>query len=202
MKSAFLSAKFSTAQGKFDPTSYVTLAEEFQKPEKAARMAAILGKDTATVKQVMNLIAESSQELEGNLGSLLFRTKEYRAVEAPIRVASQLAQGGGLIALVGYGALDLMSSGLILTLPLVFAKISTNPKLANKLIAFENTKFPTEEAKIIAANTLAEEAISEMTEEDRKFIRDEIRASNQVKSITRGQRKAQEQRQQLLQMAN
>lgn len=191
IKSGFLSAKFSTAQGKFDPSSYIKLASEFQVPEKAGRMAAILGEDTATVKQVMNLIAESSRELEGNLGSLLFRTKEYRAVEAPVRVASQLAQGGGLVAAMGYGVLDLMSSGLIITLPVVLAKISTSPRLANKLLAFDKKTFPSEEAKIIAANTLAEEAISEMSEEDRKFVRDSIRANTESKVVTRGQRQQQ-----------
>ena len=105
------------------------MAPEFQQPDKPARMAAILGKDTPTVKQVMNLISESSQEIEGNLGSLLFRSKEYRAAEAPIRAAGMVGQGAG-IASIGFGALDLLASGMIITLPVVLAKISTNPKLA------------------------------------------------------------------------
>lgn len=190
IKSAFLSQRFSTAQGAFDTDSYVKMAAEFQQPDKAARLAAVLGKDTPTVKQVMNLISESSKDLEGNLGSLLFRSKEYRAAEAPIRAAGIVGQGAG-IASIGFGALDLMASGLILTVPVVLAKISTNPKLANKLLGFERKTFPSEEAKLLAANQLVNEVMSDMTEEERQSLRETIRSTSDSRVLTKGQRQQQ-----------
>jgi|TARA_R110002072_G_scaffold149780_1_gene297713 hypothetical protein len=195
IRSSFLTEKFSTVSGKFDSEAYVKMAAEFQQPSKAAKLSAILGPDTPKVKQVMNLISEASQEIEGNLGSLLFRSKEYRAAEAPIRVAGMVGQMGTIGAGISAGALDLLSSGLIITVPVVLAKISTNPKLANKLLAFEKKVFPTEEAKLLAINVIAEEAISSMTEEERRSLREEIRQVSSTSTNTRGQRK-QEQLQQ------
>jgi hypothetical protein len=191
IKSAFLSQKFSTAQGAFDADAYVKMAAEFQQPDKAARMAAILGKDTPTVKQVMNLISEASEQIEGNLGSLLFRSKEYRAAEAPIRAAGMVGQSASIMGGIGAGVLDLLTSGMIITLPVVLAKISTNPKLANKLLAFEKKTFPSEEAKLLFANQIVNEVVSDMTEEERQSLKDSIRSSSDKDIVTRGQRQQQ-----------
>jgi len=184
IKSAYLSSRFQTVAGKFDEAAYETLASEFQKPDLNAKLVAILGKDAATVKQVMNLLTEASKEVEGNLGSLLFRSKEYGAIETGLRVPgaasratfTQGAQvvGAGAVG-TGLGIMDLATAGLILTVPMVLAKISTNPKLARKLLAFEKTKFKSENQKLLAVNNLAQEAMANMTEEERREVRDSIR---------------------------
>ena len=184
IKSAYLSSRFQTVAGKFDEAAYETLASEFQKPDLNAKLVAILGKDAATVKQIMNLLTEASKEVEGNLGSLLFRSKEYGAIETGLRVPgaasratfTQGAQvvGAGAVG-TGLGIMDLATAGLILTVPMVLAKISTNPKLARKLLAFEKTKFKSENQKLLAVNNLAQEAMANMTEEERREVRDSIR---------------------------
>jgi len=73
----------------------------------------------------------------------------------------------------------------------VLAKISTNPKLANKLLAFEKKTFPSEEAKLLFANQIVNEVVSDMTEEERQSLRDSIRSSSDKDIVTRGQRQQQ-----------
>ena len=57
------------------------------------------------------------------------------------------------------------------------------------MLAFEKTKFKSENQKLLAVNNLAQEAMANMTEEERREVRDSIRTagSDEAPGGQRGQ---------------
>lgn len=174
IKESYLKNIFADVGGDFNNQKYSYLASEFQTPENSARLKLILGEDAARVKQIMNLMSETSATVQGNLGELLFRSKEYAALSAPGRSLSEtkLAGAGGQL----YAAsVDALMGGSILVAPVVLANIVTNPKLTNKLLAFDKAKFPTQEAALLAANSIVEELFDTLTDEEIREVQRELR---------------------------
>ena len=174
IKESYLKNIFADVGGDFNNQKYSYLASEFQTPENSARLKLILGEDAPRVKQIMNLMSETSATVQGNLGELLFRSKEYAALSAPGRSLSEtkLAGAGGQL----YAAsVDALMGGSILVAPVVLANIVTNPKLTNKLLAFDKAKFPTQEAALLAANSIVEELFDTLTDEEIREVQRELR---------------------------
>lgn len=174
IRESYLKNIFTDVGGDFNNQKYSYLASQFQTPENAARLKLILGEDAPRVKQVMNLMSETSDTVQGNLGELLFRSKEYAALSAPGKSLSETklaGAGGQLYAL----SVDALMGGSILVAPVVLAKIVTNPKLTNKLLAFDKAKFPTQEAALLAANGIVEEVFDTLTDEEVREVQRELR---------------------------
>jgi hypothetical protein len=174
IKEAYLKNIFTDVGGDFNNQKYSYLASQFQTPENSARLKLILGKDAPRVKQVMNLMSETSATVQGNLGELLFRSKEYAALSAPGKslTDTKIAGAGGQL----YAAyVDALMGGSILVAPVVLANIVTNPKLTNKLLAFDKVKFPTQEAALLAANGIVEELFDTLTDEEIREVQRELR---------------------------
>lgn len=161
IKKSFLENTFpSIPKGEFEVTSYASLAKKFSKPAERKRLQVILGDDYPRVKQLVNLMAEASNKPEGNLAGFVVRSKEYETISAALQLAGsgQLAAMGGLAGLAGAGAL--------LLVPRMMANYVTNPRVINKLIAFENTKFKTQEALETAGKLLVDDIWRSLSEEE------------------------------------
>lgn len=173
----------------FDINEYASLAKQFDRPDEAARMAAALGPYAPKVKQVMNLMAEASSKVDSNIGNIMVRSKEYQSLGQFAQIVAPFAGASSVGVLGGIGGL-----AVILT-PMVLAKIATNPRAVNRLIAFENKKFLDDEQMIIAANQILAEAVDDMTLEQTQEVRQAFKEISKQNINTRGQRK-QEQLQQ------
>ena len=161
IKKSFLENTFpSIPKGEFDVASYASLAKKFSKPAERKRLQVILGDDYARVKQLVNLMAEASNKPEGNLAGFVVRSKEYETISGALQLAGsgQLAAMGGFAGLAGAGAL--------LLVPRMMANYVTNPKTINKLIAFENTKFKTQEALEAAGKLLIDDIWRSLSEKE------------------------------------
>lgn len=169
----------------FNIDEYSSLAKQFEIPDEAARMSAALGEYAPRVKQVMNLMAEASSKVDSNIGNIMVRSKEYQSVGQ----LAQLATTG--MGVTGAGILGGIGGLGVLFTPVVLAKIATNPRAVNRLIAFENKKFLDEEQMILAANQLLAEAIDDMTLAQKQEVRETFKQNVEDDIVTRGQRQQQ-----------
>jgi hypothetical protein len=111
----------------FDANTYKTLVTKYSTPAGQARMGVIMGEKSGSVKQLFNAMAESSVKPESNIGELALRAKEY-----------------GLLATVATTGINISTSigaGLIFITPQFLAKAAVNPKVVNKILAFEKADF-------------------------------------------------------------
>jgi hypothetical protein len=168
IRAGFLRNQFSElgSDAVFDISKYANRAERFNRPKEAARLSIIMGEKTPQVKQLFNLMAEASQKPSSNIGELMLRQKEYTA-----------AQGLVSGALATQGPLGMASAGAILFSPVFLSKVAYNPRTVNRLIAFQNKKFTSEQAMMSAAATILNDAYKGLSEEEQaeitNFIRDE-----------------------------
>lgn len=161
IKKSFLENTFpSLPKGEFDVVTYASLSKKFSKPAERKRLQVILGEDYQRVKQLVNLMAEASKKPEGNLAGFVVRSKEYETISGSLQLASSggLATMGGPIGLAGAGAL--------LFVPRMMANYVTNPKVVNKLIAFENKTFKTQEALEKAGQLLVDDIWRSLDQEE------------------------------------
>ena len=145
----------------FDIKNYANLAERYSRPKEAARLAAVMGEKTPQVKQLFNLMSEASKQPTSNIGELMLRTKEYQA----LGIGAGGAMGGPL-AQAGAAA--------ILLTPVFLAKAAYNPSTVNKLIAFQNKKFSSQDAMMSTAAVILNDAIKAMSNEDQAEIRNYV----------------------------
>lgn len=122
------------------PEHFARIARQLDDPKKLKRAETVLGKDRAVaLKRFLNLAHDVSKKPQSPAGSLVIR---------------------GLEAAAGFGIFDASGSGLVTAaavfgLPNVAARVSTNPKLVNKLLAATNNpKFNTADKLAVAINDL------------------------------------------------
>lgn len=162
LRAGFLQSQIPNyASPDFDIKKYKTLSTKFSKPKERARLEMIMGNQAPKANQLFNLMSEASQAPTSNLGELMLRTKEYQAVAAAATVA------GGPVAMTG-------AAGVLLA-PVFLAKAAYNPKIVNKLIAFEKTNFKTQDAMLIAAANVVADVMQDLSEEDQAEIRNYFR---------------------------
>jgi hypothetical protein len=133
----------------------------------------------------MNLMAEASSKVDSNIGNIMVRSKEYQSVGQLAQLVTPLAGSYGAGILGGIGGLA------VLFTPIVLAKIATNPRAVNRLIAFENKKFLDEEQMILAANQILAEAVDDMALEQKQEVREAYKQGMEDNIVTRGQRQQQ-----------
>ncbi len=173
IKKGFLERTFPTlGTPQFDIAHYSNLAKQLADPTTAAKYKTVLGKDYPQVKQLINLMAESSVKPGSNLGELVFRSKEYGAG----REVLGALQGGAAVA-TG----SLIGGMAVLGMPIVLAKASLNPDNVKRLIDFQKTEFKTSDLMLAAGQRILSDIMDEMTEEEQAALRNAIRDANLVR---------------------
>lgn len=150
VRQSYLSNMFKGADDvTFDINSFKTLANKMETPKEAAKMQAVLGAAYMPTKRLMNLMADATTKPESNLGQLMLRSKEYGVGTA----LAATTVGGATIGIVP----TLGTAAAVLVTPKMMAAAATNPKVANKLIAFDKKVFKTDDAmRVAAANLVAD----------------------------------------------
>tara|TARA_R110002124_G_scaffold18690_1_gene75764 strand:- start:211 stop:2322 length:2112 start_codon:yes stop_codon:yes gene_type:complete len=153
----------------FDISKYKNLAAKYNRPANADMLRTITGSDYPRVKQLMNAMSEASKNPDGNLGTLFLRGKEYGAATEALKGAVTVAgyaTGGVIGAAVTLGA--------ILTAPVFLAKAAFNPKVVNKLLAFDKATFKTDSAKEKAMAVIIDDLVRGMGEYEAAKFRQDI----------------------------
>ena len=154
----------------FDISKYADLAARFSKPADQARLKVIMGEDYGRVKQIFNVMAEASKKPEGSLGTLFLRNKEYQSLTQ----ATQLAVTG-TAGVLTTGPLAIGTAAAVLGTPIFLAKASSNPKAVNRLLAFNKTKFKSDEAREKAALFIVSDVMDALSDEEQAEIRNQFR---------------------------
>jgi len=157
----------------FDISKYRGLAAKYNRPANADMLRTITGSDYPRVKQLMNLMSEASKNPDGNFGTLFLRSKEYSAVQGAVQGlvygtagAAGMAAGGVLGSVVGLAA--------VLTAPVFLAKAAFNPKVVNKMLAFDKAVFKTDSAKEKAMAVIIDDLVRGMGEYEAAKFRQDI----------------------------
>ena len=154
----------------FNILLYAKMSEKYNKPRNADMLKAVTGGDYPRVKQLMNLMSEASYKPEGNLGTLFLRGKEYGG-------AGKLAQAA-LPTMIGTAAGSFLTAGAglaaVLATPVFLAKASFNPKVVNKMLAFDKVKFKSPSAMEKAAAVIVDDLIRGMNEYEAAQFRAEL----------------------------
>lgn len=158
----------------FDIQTYKKLAARFERGRDAEKLKLIFGDKEPKIRQLFNLMSEASQFPTSNIGELMLRSKEYKAVGQVVGVTgSVLSATGGTLA--GGATGGLVGGAVILTLPIFLAKAAYKPANVNRLIAFQNKNFASRDAMIAAAGNLVADIMMSLPEEDQAEIRNYIR---------------------------
>tara|TARA_R110001632_G_C11347654_1_gene418071 strand:- start:58 stop:2070 length:2013 start_codon:yes stop_codon:yes gene_type:complete len=147
----------------FDVQNYKKLAQMFQDPDQNKRLQLIMGKDYKTTKQLFNAIAEAANEPESMIGSIIIRGKEAQAVGA-------LAAGSFIDGGTGFGV-----GAAVLFTPVLLAKMTTNPKAVDALLALNKKEFKTPQAAEKAVLYLTSNLMKSLTPEERAEVRNSFR---------------------------
>lgn len=162
VKQGFVKNLFGDLSGEFNMQP--KLAKRYETPKMRAKLAAVLGEDAPKIKQLMNIMAESStKQGSGFMGLSL----AGRQVSAIIGVGS----AGTVAGLAG----GLGTAGAILLTPLLISMKYTDPKWVNKLIALEKTTFDSVNAKEIALTNFLADTVAGLSTEDQVEFRADVR---------------------------
>lgn len=167
VRSAYLKNMFPSLGDEFSIDKYKNLADRFSKPAFDKKMRVVLGEDYSSVKQLMNLMKEASEKPSSNIGELVLRNKEYTALFG----LGAAATGGAVGGVVGGG----VAAGAVLLTPILLAKLATNPKAVNKMLAFNKRDFKNADAAVLAGTNLIGDLIRELPEEDQAEIKEASR---------------------------
>lgn len=170
VRAAYLKNLFPNLGDEFAIDKYRNLAEQYSKPAFERKLKTVLGEDFVPVKQLMNLMKEASDKPSSNIGELVLRNKEYTALFSAGSLL--VATAGGVAGGVAGGGL---AAGAVLLTPVLLAKLATNPKAVNKLLAFNKRKFKSSEATVLAGTNLIGDLIVDLSEEDRAEIKEASR---------------------------
>ena len=142
----------------FNIEDYAKLSAKLNTPTEARRVSAILGEDYSTYKQLLNAMTEASKKPESELGTLLVRGKEFAAF------SQAAAAGAGAASMTPAGALG---AAAVFGIPVFMAKMSTNPKAVNKLLALSKTPFTSAEKASKHLQLIVGDVVNAMDEEEK-----------------------------------
>ena len=168
VKQSFLKTLLPTSGSPdFDIATYNKLASKFNKPADDQRLKIIMGEDYATVKKLFNLFSDASKRPEGTLGTLFLRSKEYSSLTMATAGAGGYAVGGITGAI--------LTPAVVLTAPIFLAKMATNKKAVNRLIALDKKKFINEELREKAVAAVISDVMDGLSEEEQAELRNYFR---------------------------
>lgn len=176
IKTGYLKGLFPDASDPaFNISNYAGMAAKYNTPQYDDMLKVVTGKDYPRVKQLMNLMNEASKSPDGNVGTLFLRGKEYSAARQA--TGSQVGLAGtatGIGTVIAGAAGGLFSLGAILMAPVFLAKAAYNPKVVNRLLAFEKTKFKSADAMEKAATLIIDDVIRGLNEYEAAELRAEM----------------------------
>jgi hypothetical protein len=166
VRQSYIKENFKKGLGnEVDFKSLRSLAQTLSNPSSQKRLTAIMGEDLGGFKRLVNAIQDSSTPGKRGLFNLAIRSQEINA-------GAKIAQAGGSIGLGAAGAMGTMTAGLplaagILIIPSVLAKIATNPRAVNRLIALNSqvAKNPNMTPEFLVSNI--GKVLEELSDEDR-----------------------------------
>jgi len=167
VRQSFIQNTFKNVEG--DTTDFKDirrLALQLNQKEPLMRAKAIMGESFGDYRRLVNAIADSTVDGKRGLFSLAVRSKE---ISAAAKVGQITAGGAGAAGLVG-----LPVAAAILTIPSVLAKIATNKRAVNRLLALNsevvrNTNITPD----LVASGVAK-ALMELSDTDRQSLQREI----------------------------
>jgi len=154
----------------FDIQDHKKLARMFQDPDQNKRLQLIMGKDYKTTKQLFNAIAEAANEPESMIGSIIIRGKEAQAIGQAV---GAVAVGSFIDGGTGFGV-----GAAVLFTPVLLAKMTTNPKAVDALLALNKKEFKTPQAAEKAVLYLTSNLMKSLTPEERAEVRNYFREEN------------------------
>lgn len=155
-----------TGTAEFSIKNYEGLASKFSTPAGRKRLQVIMGEDYGRVKQLFNLFSEASKRPESTAGTLFLRGKEFGAV-------GTLLGAGGFAVGGAPGALG--TAAAVLAAPVFLARMSSNPKAVNRLLAMSKTNFRSEQLKEKALTLVISDVIDALSEEEQASLRNDLR---------------------------
>ena len=162
-RKSFLNTLFPSMMDKTqDLSKIIPMIRKYSYGDNEKKMKAIFGPEFNNVKKLFNAVEHTAKSPSGDIGSLMFRNKEYGAL---LNVASLITAGAGsaysgLNAWQGLGVLG--GAAFVLYTPLAMSKIVTDPKLANRLLGLTKGKFKDKEARLKVAGLLLNDVIKAM----------------------------------------
>lgn len=164
VKQGFIKNLFGDLEGEF--VMNPKMAKAYEKPKMAAKLAAVLGKDAKQVKQLMNVMAETSTKEGSGFMGLSLAGRQVGAITGV--AATALGGIGGLTGSLG-------TAGAILLTPMLISMKYTDPKWVNQLIALEKAPWESVSAKTIALTNFLADTVAALPLEDQAALRADIR---------------------------
>lgn len=169
VRQGYLKNIFGDTSGAFDPSNYAKLARRLEKD--STRVQAIMGKEYPAFKQLLNAMQEATIDPKGGFGSLVLHSKEVGAMSNMLQITG--ATVGGSYA---GGAIGALGSFAVFAVPMVMAKVATNPKAIRQLLLLDNQARKLTGAHLTAFLTAGTAKILDnFSEEDMREIRNELR---------------------------
>lgn len=149
-----------------DVTQYKKLARTLSTPDNVAKLKPLFGENYPRFRQLLNSIEEVAVNPQGDMGTLLFRSQEYSAWRGLGNVLVSGVGAGAGIAASGFAGAGAAILGVLYT-PYVLAKMVTNPKMSNKLLALNRGNFKTLKDRTKFGALLLNDVVKEMTDMER-----------------------------------
>ena len=142
----------------FDASAYKQLVTRYSTPKGQARMGVIMGEYSSSAKQLFNAMAEASVKPESNIGELALRAKEYGLLAGIVTTGVNIGTAAG--------------AGIIFITPQFLAKAAVNPKVVNKILAFEKADFKgnTKAKNTMMMNIVADVLMELPSDEQQKLM--------------------------------
>ena len=170
IKQGYLKNVFSDVSSEdFNISKYSNLASKYSIPSNSDMLKAVTGKDYPKVKQLMNAMSEASKNPDGNLGTLFLRGKEYSSAGELARNIATL--GVGATAGIPAAAVTLAA---VMASPIFLAKAAFNPKVVNRMLAFDKVAFKSDSAKEKAMAVIIDDLVRGMDEYEAATFRKDI----------------------------
>lgn len=125
---------------------------KFRRGDKAAKLRTLFGGEQyGALNKLFNAIENTSISPSGDVGSLMFRNKEFGAVTDLLGVMGAagglgMSTSGEVLASLGV----LGASAAVLYTPTMMSKAIRNPKLANKLLSVSKRDFDSQKKQLTA----------------------------------------------------
>lgn len=160
VRSSYLAKVIPTLSSpSFNIEDYAKLSSKLNNPTEARRVSVILGEDYNNYRQLLNAMTEASKKPESELGTLLVRGKEFAAF------GQAVAAGAGAASLTPAGVIG---GAAVFGIPMFMAKLSTNPKAVNRLLALSKAPFTTSEKASKHLQLIIGDVVSSMSEDEKK----------------------------------
>ena len=167
MRQSYMQTIFKDVQGdSVDFTAFRDLAHRLSRKEDLRKSQAIMGESFGRYRRLVNAIANSTKDEKRGLFNLAIRSQEINSVG---RLAGTAGAVGGSAAFVG-----LPLAAAVLTIPSVLAKIATNKRAVNRLLALNGAvkKDPNITPDLIASGLA--KVFAELSDEERESLQRDL----------------------------